>query len=63
MCQNKRPNPNFELLAQWHNEGKLRPLISERFSLDDAAKAIETLDSRRAKGKLIVVPGPPDAKL
>ena len=54
---------NFELLAQWHNEGKLRPLISERFSLDDAAKAIETLDSRRAKGKLIVVPGPPDAKL
>ena len=54
---------NFELLAQWHNEGKLRPLISERFSLDDAAKAIETLDSRRAKGKLIVVPGPPEAKL
>jgi len=36
--------------------GQIQPLISARFSLQDASKAILELSQRRAQGKLIVLP-------
>ncbi|MBM3361079.1 MAG: NADPH:quinone oxidoreductase family protein [Betaproteobacteria bacterium] len=41
-----------ELLGQ----GKIKPLISGRYSLERAAEAIVELSQRRAQGKLIVLP-------
>ena len=45
---------NFRQLFAWHAEGKLKPLVSQSFSLEQAAEAINTLSQRRAVGKLIV---------
>eukprot|EP00966_Prymnesium_polylepis_P125686 2906030-Prymnesium_polylepis.1 len=46
---------NVELLARWHAEGKLRPVCSQTFELADTAKALLTLEQRRATGKVCVV--------
>lgn len=43
-----------ELFALW-KEGKISPMISEEFSLEDAPKAIAKLGDRDAIGKLVVV--------
>jgi len=44
-----------QLLA-WVREGKLKPRISARYSLEDAPKAIRALMDRSAVGKLVVLP-------
>ncbi|MFV0454186.1 MAG: NADPH:quinone oxidoreductase family protein [Pseudomonas sp.] len=45
---------NFKQLFAWYAEGKLRPLVSQTFALEQAAEAIETLGQRKAVGKLVV---------
>ncbi|MTZ13338.1 zinc-binding dehydrogenase [Pseudomonas sp. JL972] len=45
---------NFEQLFAWHAEGRLRPLISQRFALEQTAEAIAQLGQRKAVGKLVV---------
>ncbi len=45
---------NFRQLFTWHAEGKLKPLVSQRFALQDTGKAIATLGQRKAVGKLVV---------
>lgn len=45
---------NFKQLFAWHAEGKLKPLVSQTFGLEQAAEAINTLGQRRAVGKLVV---------
>ncbi|NCW18807.1 MAG: NADPH:quinone oxidoreductase family protein, partial [Betaproteobacteria bacterium] len=45
-------------LLSWVREGKLKPRISARYSLDDAPKAIRALMDRSAIGKLVVLPTP-----
>ncbi|MDE2112269.1 MAG: NADPH:quinone oxidoreductase family protein [Alphaproteobacteria bacterium] len=45
---------DLELLARWIAEGKLKPQISERFSLQYAGRAIRQLMDRKALGKVIV---------
>jgi NADPH2:quinone reductase len=35
-------------------DGKIKPHVSERFALADAAKAITHLASRKAMGKVVV---------
>ena len=56
----RREPENFrasvEQLADWYREGKLRPLISERFPLSRAADAIKAMAERKAIGKLLVIP-------
>lgn len=47
---------DMEVLFSWLREGKLRPRVSDRFSLEDAPKAIQRLADRKAAGKLIVEP-------
>ncbi|MEU9589217.1 zinc-binding dehydrogenase [Streptomyces sp. NPDC048193] len=52
-----------ELYAQWRRElwglfadGELRPAVHGRFSLEDAAKAHEAVESRGNLGKVVLVP-------
>ncbi len=45
---------NFKQLFAWYAQGKLRPLVSQTFALEQAAEAIDTLGQRKAVGKLVV---------
>jgi len=48
---------SFVQLFAWYREGKLKPLISHRFDLAEAATALELLASRRATGKVVLTTG------
>ncbi len=43
-------------LGEWFAQGKLKPHVSSRYPLAQAAAALNELASRRAKGKVVVVP-------
>jgi NADPH2:quinone reductase len=43
-------------LMAWHAEGRLRPHVSHKIPLDDAANALELLRSRKSTGKVVVMP-------
>ncbi|WP_312937421.1 NADPH:quinone oxidoreductase family protein [Stutzerimonas nitrititolerans] len=45
---------NFKQLFAWYAEGKLKPLVSQTFALEQAAEAIDMLGQRKAVGKLVV---------
>lgn len=45
---------NFAQLFAWHAEGKIKPLVSQVFPLEQAGDAINTLGQRKAVGKLVV---------
>lgn len=47
---------DLHLLADWFQAGKVKPPVTERVSLEAAADAIERLASRRAMGKVVVLP-------
>ena len=46
---------NVKQLMAMYAEGKIRPYVSERFSLDKAGDAIAHLAARKAMGKVVVV--------
>ncbi|MBC3454977.1 NADPH:quinone oxidoreductase family protein [Pseudomonas mosselii] len=46
---------NFRQLVAWHAEGKLKPLVSQTFTLAEGGAAIERLAQRQAVGKLVVM--------
>ena len=45
---------NFQQLVQWFSEGKLKPLVSQTFALEQAADAINHLGQRKAVGKVVI---------
>jgi len=45
-------------LMDWYAAGRLRPHVSHVLPLDRAAEALELIRSRRATGKVVVVPPP-----
>ena len=45
---------NTRELFAWYAEGKIRPMISRAFPLEDGANAIAMLAERRATGKVVV---------
>lgn len=47
---------NFERLVVWIAEGRLRPLVSERVGLADAAGALQRMTRREVVGKVVVLP-------
>ena len=56
----REPQANAAAMRQmmgWIAEGKLRPLISARYSLADTAKAFNALAARQATGKIVIEPG------
>ena len=47
---------SIEELIDWHAKGLIKPYIGHRFTLDQAAEALELLRSRQATGKIVVTP-------
>ncbi|MFN3579417.1 MAG: NADPH:quinone oxidoreductase family protein [Pseudomonas sp.] len=45
---------NFQELFAWFSEGKLKPLVSLTYRLDQYEDALEILSSRKAVGKVVV---------
>src|SRR5690606_34543651 len=45
---------NFRQLFKWYSEGKLKPLVSQTFALDQYEAALTTLTSRQAVGKIVI---------
>ncbi|MEG0822811.1 MAG: NADPH:quinone oxidoreductase family protein [Burkholderiaceae bacterium] len=55
----REPAANRRLLAElfgWLAEGRLKPLVSQVYSLADTSHALDALLARRAVGKLVIVP-------
>jgi NADPH2:quinone reductase len=46
---------NLRQLEAWFVDGKIKPLVSERFPLERARDAIELIANRGVKGKIVVV--------
>jgi NADPH2:quinone reductase len=46
---------NFAQLFTWFDEGRIKPLVSKVYPLERAAEAIESLGTRKAVGKVVVV--------
>ena len=55
--ETKLDNKNFEQLFSWYSEGKISPLVSECFSLEEAPKALRRIMDRKALGKIILKTG------
>ena len=47
---------NMKELFGWYMDGKIKPLVEQAFKLDDAVAALEHIHSRKAKGKIVLVP-------
>ncbi|MEZ5839142.1 MAG: NADPH:quinone oxidoreductase family protein [Hyphomicrobiales bacterium] len=47
---------NMELLLGWIRDGSIKPHIHAVYPLEETAKALEALSSRRVKGKVVVTP-------
>jgi NADPH2:quinone reductase len=47
---------NMATLMQWMDEGRVRPFISARYPLAQAAEALRAVQDRRVVGKVIVLP-------
>jgi NADPH2:quinone reductase len=45
---------NMDQLARWFEDGTVKPLISKRYSLEDAPKALRDMMNRKAIGKLLI---------
>ena len=45
---------NFKELFDLHAQGKIRPFVTETYSLEESAKAIKTLEDRKVLGKVVV---------
>lgn len=45
---------DFRQLFEWYGEGRVTPVISNRFPLDRAADAFRVLQERRARGKVVI---------
>ena len=41
-------------LVQWHAQGKLKPHIHERYSLEEAQKAMQEMMNRKVRGKIVI---------
>lgn len=46
----------FEELTRWLREGKLRPLVSARYRLEDTPRALSDMAQRRVTGKIVITP-------
>lgn len=44
----------YEQIAKWMKEGKVKPVIEQVFAMDDVAKAYERLKTGRTRGKLVI---------
>lgn len=48
--------PDLELVSQWINEGKLKPVIDRVYSLEQIRQAHAHSESGHARGKIVILP-------
>lgn len=48
---------NIDELMRWYVEGRIRPYVSQTFALEDAAIALEAMERREVKGKVVLTTG------
>jgi len=53
----KANKQNLDDLMQMFNDGKIKPRISGRYPLEEAAKALREMSDRKVKGKVILTTG------
>jgi NADPH:quinone reductase len=44
-------------LVEWFRQGKVRPYVSKRYTLEQAAEALVQVAQRKATGKMVLLPG------
>ncbi|WP_296945174.1 NADPH:quinone oxidoreductase family protein [uncultured Massilia sp.] len=57
--QRKEPQANaaaMRTMLDWMMEGRLRPLVSKRYALEDTARALEDMAARKVTGKVVIEP-------
>ena len=54
MMEPKVHQDNMRELLDWYASGKLKPHVSEHFTLDEGPKAIRWMMDRKAKGKVVL---------
>ena len=47
---------NMAELMQWVATGKLKPLVSGEYKLEEAVQALQDMSNRKVKGKIVLVP-------
>lgn len=52
----QRNHAAFEQMTRWIGEGKLKPYVSARYSLEDTGRALRDMAERRVIGKVVVTP-------
>ncbi|QOY93315.1 NADPH:quinone oxidoreductase family protein [Massilia sp. UMI-21] len=55
----KEPKANLAAMRQmlgWMAEGKLKPLVSRRYRLDETAQALNDMAARKVTGKVVICP-------
>jgi alcohol dehydrogenase len=50
----KPSGPDLEFLAQWTEQGKLKPLIDRIYPVEQIRQAHEYSESGRARGKIVI---------
>jgi NADPH2:quinone reductase len=43
-----------EDLARWLRDGLISPVVGQRYSLEDGAQALRTIEQRKAAGNLVL---------
>ena len=56
MRETARHLANVAELMQWFKDGKIKPLVSATYSFEDVAKALNDIATRRATGKIVLLP-------
>ncbi len=52
----ERNQANFNELAVWYGEGKIKPYVSKTYSLEETSQALQDMAARKVKGKIVVLP-------
>lgn len=52
----QRHRENFATIVEWAADGRIRPVIQKKFSLDDGAAALSWVADRKAIGRVVVNP-------
>jgi NADPH:quinone reductase len=55
-CGPADPAANVAQLMSWFGAGKIKPYVSERFTLEQTPEALTRISNRGVKGKIVIVP-------
>ena len=56
MREPKRNREYIQELLTWYEEGKIRPVVSATYPLEQVADALNDMMNRRVTGKVVLLP-------